>query len=179
MRFSKVEMRKSKTPDFRIFKEGQFILYCEAKHVQYDHWLDKQLATARPLELVGGLRHDPIFNRLSGHIHQAAGQFDAVNHEREFPNVLVLTNSDEHCGFPDLLGVLTGNFYAESGAVEPIYRSVSEGRIREEKLTIDLYVWFNEWKGSEQKGSIFFNRSKHYAVLCGLLSSDPSQQRRV
>ena len=180
MRFSKAERRKSKTPDFRVFKGDQFILYCEAKHVQHDDWLDKQLATAKPLELVGGLRPDPIFNRLSSHIHQAAQQFDGVNHEHESPNVLVFANSDNHCGFPDLLGVLTGNFYAESGAVYAIYKNVSEGRIREEKLLIDLYLWFDEWKGSQQKGSVFLNeRSKHFAALCALLGYGPSQLRHV
>jgi hypothetical protein len=180
MRFSKAETRNSKTPDFRIFKEEQFVLYCEAKHVRHDDWLDKQLATAKPLEIVGGLRHDPVFNRLAEDIHQAAQQFDAVNHEREVPNVLVFTNSDRQCGFEDLVGVLTGNFYAESGEVEPIYRNVSEGRIREDKLVVDLYVWLNEWKGSQQKGSLFFIRdSKHYAVLCSWLGSDPSRHHRV
>ena len=39
------------------------------------------------------------------------------------------------------MSVLTGNFHAEGGGVEPIYEEISEGRIREEKLTIDLYVW--------------------------------------
>src|ERR1035441_7478237 len=138
-RFNEVEMRRSKTPDFRVFKDSTFVLYCEAKHVQYDQWLDMQLADAEPLEIVGGARHDPIFNRLADHIHTAAKQFDAVNHGRKFPNILVFTNSDRQCGFPDLLSVLTGNFYSENGAAEPIYKAVSEGRIREEKLTIDLY----------------------------------------
>jgi hypothetical protein len=179
-RFSKAEMRRGKTPDFRVFKLDEMVLYCEAKHVQHDDWLDRQLEDAQPLEMVGGLRHDPIFNRLAEHIHHAAKQFDAVNHDHEYPNVLVFTNSDAHCGFPDLLAVLTGNFYAESGAVEPIYKNVSEGRIREEKFTIDLYVWFNEWKGAEQKGSCFFNNgSRHYAKLCSLLGSDPTRHRRV
>jgi hypothetical protein len=173
-------MRQSKTPDFRVFKDSVFVLYCEAKHVQYDEWLDKQLENAQPLEIVGGSRHDPIFNRLADRIHDAAKQFDAVNRDREFPNVLVFTNSDTHCGFPDLLGVLTGNFYAESGALEPIYKGVSEGRIRDEKLTIDLYVWFNERRGSQQKGSVFFNDgSKHYAALCTLLGSDSAEHRHV
>jgi hypothetical protein len=179
-RFSKAEMRRGKTPDFRVSKLSQLVLYCEAKHVQHDDWLDQQLEDAQPLEIVGGLRHDPIFNRLAEHIHHAAKQFDAVNHDHEYANVLVFTNSDAHCGFPDLLAVLTGNFYAESGAVEPIYKNVSEGRIREEKFTVDLYVWFNEWKGTEQKGSCFFNNgSRHYATLCSLLGSDPARHRRV
>lgn len=179
-RFKKAEMRRGKTPDFRVFKAGQLVLYCEAKHVQFDDWLDSQLNEAQPLQIVGGLRHDPIFNRLAEHVHYAAKQFDAVNHDHESPNVLVFTNSDTHCGFPDLLAVLTGNFYAEGGAVEPIYRNVSEGRIREDKFTIDLYIWFNEWKGPDQRGSFFFNStSEHYSALCSLLGSDAQQHRRV
>jgi hypothetical protein len=88
----------------------------------------------------GGLRHDPIYNRLADRIHEAAKELHAVNLDHEFPNVLIFTNSDTHCGFTDLLGVLTGNFYAEGGTIEPIYKEISEGRIREEKPTIDLYV---------------------------------------
>jgi hypothetical protein len=173
-------MRRGKTPDFRAFKGNDFVLYCESKHLQYDEWLENQLKTAKPLEIVGGLRHDPIFNRLADRIHDATKQFGAVNHDHEFPNVLVFTNSDTHCGFPDLLGLLTGNFYAEGGGIEPIYKEVSEGRIREEKLTIDLYVWLNEWKGDQQKGSAFFTESsEHYVSLSALLGSDPARHRHV
>jgi len=175
-----MEMRQGKTPDFRVFKGTEFVLYCESKHVQYDEWLDKQLADAQPLEIVGGLRHDPIYNRLADRIHDAAKQFEAVNPDRQFPNVLIFTNSDTHCGFPDLLSVLTGNFYAEGGVVDPIFKQISEGRIREEKLTIDLYVWLNEWKGKQQKGSLYFIAgSKHYAALSALLGSDPANHRHV
>jgi hypothetical protein len=53
-RFSKAEMRQGKTPDFRVFKAVEFVFYCESKHVQYDEWRDKQLADAKPLEIVGG-----------------------------------------------------------------------------------------------------------------------------
>jgi hypothetical protein len=179
-RFSKMEMRQGKTPDFRVFKGVEFVLYCESKHVQYDEWLDKQLADAQPQEIVGGLRHDPIYNRLADRIHDAAKQFESANPDRPFPNVLIFTNSDTHCGLPDLLSVLTGNFYAESGAVDPIFKQISEGRIREEKLMIDLYVWLNEWKGKQQKGTLYFNAgSKHYAALSASLGSDPANHRRV
>lgn len=179
-RITKSEMRHGKTPDFRVFKGTEFVLYCESKHVQYDEWLDKQLENAQPLEIVGGLRHDPVYNRLADRIHDAAKQFEAVNPDRQFPNILIFTNSDTHCGFPDLLSVLTGKFYAEGGIVDPIFNQISEGRIREEKLTIDLYVWLNEWKGKQQKGTLYFNSgSKHYAALSALLGSDPAQHRHL
>ena len=76
------------------------------------------MLSAKPLQIVGGLRHDPTFNRLAGHVHEAAKQFHAVSADHEFPTVLVFSNSDTHCGFTDLLSVLTGNFYADGGTVE-------------------------------------------------------------
>lgn len=178
-RFSKEELRKGKTPDFRVFKSGELVSYCEAKHVQHDDWLDKQLREARPLEIVGGLRADPIYNRLTEHIHKAAQQFAAVNPARELPNVLVFVNSDKVCDNRDLVSVMTGDAHIEGGGAEPIYTAYSEGRIREEKFTIDLYVWFDEDKGEGQKGFHYFIADgKHYGRLCELLGSDPTGHRR-
>src|ERR1700756_1314742 len=77
-RFSKSQMRQSKTPDFRVFRQTELVAYCEAKLVRPDDWLDKQI-DALPGELVGGLRPDPVFNRLTTHIHKAVQQFNAVN----------------------------------------------------------------------------------------------------
>lgn len=74
-----------------------------------------QVNSAAPGELVGGARNDPIFNRLTADIHEAVKQFDAVNRDQEYPNVLALVNHDDMCGFNDVLGILTGNFYASDG----------------------------------------------------------------
>ena len=132
-RFSKQEMRVQKTPDFRVFRNTELVAYCEAKHVQHDDWLDKQMEGARPLQIVGGSRPVPIFNRLTAHIHHAAQQCAAVNPDRRYPNLLVLANSDKHCTFHgDLIGVLTGNFYGKGGVVEPIFEQYANGRIRNE-----------------------------------------------
>jgi hypothetical protein len=106
-RFSKEEQRKGKTPDFRVFQKSDLVAYCEAKHVQEDDWLDEQLEGAQPLEIVGGMRPDPIFNRLTAHIHTAAKQFAAVNPNRDYPNILFLLNPDRVCKMVDLLAVLT------------------------------------------------------------------------
>lgn len=180
-RFTKEEMRAGKTPDFQLFRNADLVAYCEAKHIQYDDWLDKQLKEARPLEIVGGSRPDPVFNRLTSHIHQAAQQFAAVNPGRKLPNVLVLANSDKHCTFHgDLIGVLTGNFYAKGGAVEPIFEQYSSGRIRLEKQTIDLYVWRDCWTGAGQRPRLWFwENSPHYLRVCTLVGSDTAQHRKV
>lgn len=168
-RFSKVEMRQGKTPDFRVRKGKEIVLLCEAKHVQRDEWLDKQLEKAGPMELVGGLRPDPIYNRLSNHIHEAAQQFNAVNPNHAYPNVLVFANSDRQCGAEDLRGVITGNFYARGGAVEPIYTQYSNGRIREEKFVIDAYIWWDDWKTAGKFTRYLWSGSAHTETIKTLL----------
>jgi hypothetical protein len=160
-------MRASKTPDYRVLKSADLVACCEAKHVQYDEWLDKQLVDAQPLQLVGGARHDPIFNRLTTHTHEAHKQFIAVNPRHDHPNILVFANSDRHCTFSDLLGVLTGNFYGAGGVVEPIFKEYSDGRIMFEKMTIDVYVWWNDWQAVERLW--FWRNSQHYANVSALL----------
>jgi len=178
-RFSKQQMRIGKTPDFRVIKDNDLVAYCEAKHVQHDEWLDDQLKGVPPVTLVGGPRPDPIFNRLTAHIHKAAQQFVAVNPVRQYPNILVFANSDSQCTFQgDLLGVLTGNCYGAGGVVEPIFQEFSNGRIREEKLTIDVYVWQDSWKNAQPR-LWFWRDSRHYASICGILGSDPVAHRKV
>jgi hypothetical protein len=102
-RFTEQEMRQGKTPDFRVFKGAEFAAYSEAKHVQEDKWLEDQLKAAPPMTIVGGSRHDPAFNRLSGHIHEAAKQFEAVNPSHDYPvseRVNNVANDGHECSEP-------------------------------------------------------------------------------
>ncbi len=122
-RFAKCEMRQGRTPDFRVFKNEEFLFYCEVKHVEQDRWIESQMEHSLPRQIVGGVRPDPIFNRLTDDIHNAFQQFHAVNPRRQSPNVLFFYNSDRKCEVLDLFAVLEGNFYAADGVIEPCYRN--------------------------------------------------------
>jgi len=96
-----------------------------------------------------------------------------------YPNVLAIVNGDSAAGFTDLIQVLTGNAYCESGEVIPMFREFLEGRILEEKLRVHLYLWFNDWKpGDPQK---FFPEvhAAHQAALCRYLSVDSAAMKRL
>lgn len=170
-RFSKQEMKSGKTPDFRVFSADELQLYCEVKNPEKDTWLNDQLDQAEVGRLVGGLRKDPVFNRLTAHIHKAAKQFDAVNQDQELPNVLAFHNEDEHSGFLDLLAVTTGNFFAEGGDVFPIYKNFSEGRVKQDVEKVHLFIWLDAHKPHRFLFNII--NSKHQNGLCGLFGFDP------
>ena len=139
----KEELGRGKTPDYRVYKGGDLFGYCEVKNAQKDTWLDDKLDKAVPYEIVGGLRKDPVFNRLSTHIHKARKQFDAVNADENLPNILSFYNEDKQSGFLDLMAVTTGYFFAEGGAVFPIYKNVSEGRVKKDIEKIHLFIWLD------------------------------------
>ena len=172
-KFSKEELGNGKTPDYRVYKDDELFSYCEVKNAQKDTWLDDKLDKAEPGEIVGGLRKDPVFNRLSAHIHKARKQFDAVNADEKLPNILSFYNEDKQSGFLDLMAVTTGNFFAEGGAVFPIYKHVSEGRIKEDIEKIHLFIWLDAHKPHR----FLFNttNAKFQSELCATFGFDPEK----
>ncbi len=177
-RFSKDDMRKSRTPDFRVFEGDILKFYCEVKTIDYDKWLDNRLAEVPPGTIAGGLRSDPIFNRLVDDIHTAIKQFDAINPDVEFPNVLALVNHDRLCGVQDLWSVLTGCFIGEGGTADYIYPQYSEGKLKEEKQRIHLYLWVDEFVGTKYVFNQSGNRP-HEVNLCTLFGIDPKAIRKI
>lgn len=173
-RFSQAETLAGKTPDFRVSQAGKLVAFCEAKSPR-DDWLDDQLDTAEPLELVGGLRNDPIFNRIARHVKKAAAQFDAVNEARTLPNILVFVNHDRASNYNDLRETLTGMFHAAGGERFPTMTHISEGRLRMTKYRIDLYAWIDAQTHRVQ-GYVFCEASPDYRkALCNLLALDASK----
>ncbi|MBN8734316.1 MAG: hypothetical protein J0L64_27525 [Acidobacteria bacterium] len=178
-RFTKAEMRQGKTPDFRVYSGDDLAFYCEVKTAQEDEWLDKQLAAAPPLTLGGGSRPDPTYNRISNYISSAVGQLDAVNPSMDYPNVLAIVNGDDGAGFTDLIQVLTGNASCESGELIPMFREYSEGRIRESKLRVHLYLWFNEWQEREPWKFFPEVHPDHHAAMCRYTNVNPAELKRL
>jgi hypothetical protein len=179
--FGKSEMRDLKTPDFRLSRDGVDLALCEVKSFQRDEWLENQMKGAKPGEAAGGLRNDPIFNRISNAIHTAVKQFESVNSDHRLLNFLVLMNHDTSARSEDLDRVLTGFEDPRHGNFERTCEQFSDGRIREEKSKIDLYVWADILKDGRF-------RAREYRVLgnpatqtqvCDLLQIDRNQVTQI
>lgn len=161
--FQKQERRNGKTPDFRVLQNEAFAFFCEVKTIEKD--------------MVEGLRNDPIFNRLTDDIHTAMKQFDAVNPKVETPNVLAFVNHDRSSGFLDLINVLTGNFIDENDQPHPIYKQFSEGRIKDEKARIHLFLWLDDFKPER----LLFSQthSGFHKQLCGRFGVNPNDIKQI
>lgn len=120
-RYSKMERRASRTPDFKVFSGDNLAFYCEVKTSQEDTLLNDLLENAEPGKLVGGTRNDSTYNRIASYIHDSVSQFDAVNPAMELPNVLAIVNGDSEADITDLDQIFTGNAYCNDGTVWPMF----------------------------------------------------------
>jgi hypothetical protein len=179
--FSKSEIGKSKTPDFRLFRDGRHVGFCEVKSSRPDERLNNKLAAVEAPQIVGVIDlRVSIYNRLSDDIKEAAKQFYAVNPTREFPNILVLINRDSSSRFADLHETLIGfhDYSGEDGLVRDYSQmSVAEGHmIGKRKYCIDLYVWIDWLKGHRPPRPCYvFGDIVFRAKVCGWLGIDPSK----
>ena len=136
--FSKEERKQSKTPDFRVFRGDAFVFYAEVKTIDAEQW-----STQSTDESSEHAWQDPTYNRLATKVHEAARQFQAVNPDGQHPNVLIFVNFASSAKYGDLLSVVTGYLHSDDGGRRPIFGKYAEGRIRNERDDIDLYVWID------------------------------------
>lgn len=154
--FGKHEIGKHETPDFRVFnKTKELAFFCEVKSIARDEWVDKNLPPAPPGGISTAIRveDDSTYNTLTFKINKAVKQFEAVNPNRDYPNVLVFVNHDHKRNFDDLKNVLDVD--------NPIFKPFSRGRIKDKKFQIHLYIWLDDF----EKVQMLFTKSSYLEKL--------------
>src|SRR4051812_40607538 len=74
----KIKESDTKTPDFEVYSEDNLLFYREEKTLEYDDFV--------------GEKNDSSRNAISSHIKKAQEQFEQVNPDHKYPNVLVINN---------------------------------------------------------------------------------------
>jgi hypothetical protein len=130
------ERLAGKMPDFRVMYRDTLAGFVELKSPR-DDWLDSRFAEVEALpdderpEIVGGMRDDPIWNRLGRLIKKAAKQFAAVAKDSDVPRILVIINHDRATRMEDLRVTFRGyetcsqgqRFYINEGAAEGVRKA--------------------------------------------------------
>jgi hypothetical protein len=174
--FTREELLRGKTPDRRVLLAGELAAFTEIKSPR-DDWMEERFEEAAPGEMVGGLRADPIFNRIRRHIRTASEQFDAVNPSREHPNILVLVNHDTMSDYRDLRETVTGYFHADTGERFPTMKREADRLI--EKNSIDAIAWIDA-RDRRLEGYMLNEQATPNLTtqVCALLGVDPANIRR-
>lgn len=181
-RFGKTEVGRGRTPDFRVFDAGgRLAFYCEVKTIQggsqFERDVNEALSKGAVYGPTGGSGRDTGQSRIADRIREAVKQFNAVNPQREYPNVLAIVNTNDEIDFTYLRAAVTGCEYSASGPV-PMFQGISEGRICQDKLRIDLYLWFDR-ADAQPFGLFTGSNAGHLEALCSYLRIDPKQIRRL
>lgn len=170
----KIPRGSGRTADLQVLKNGVLVAYCELKSPR-DEWLDKLLDLAKPFQIVGGGREDPIFKKIRKHANKASKQFESVNPTRLVPNVLVFVNHDDMSDFGDLRETFTGLFHAADGSRHITILNIATS-LKRAKTQIDLCVWI-DGKSSSVQG-YYFNRDStpnYLNQLCVLMRKNPAE----
>jgi hypothetical protein len=148
-RYSSAEMKTyGKTPDFRVYKNGKLVFFCEVKSL-----FDGE--TKNP-------KQDPSYNKIINKIHEAIAQLSSVNTGREYPNILAFVDHELGTDSDDLSSVLDGYYYSDNGEKHKINNYLDE-----KKYMIDLFIWI------EDKPRLFFvTASPFKEQLCSIFGAD-------
>jgi hypothetical protein len=171
--FTKEEKSKSKTPDFKVFKGRKLVFFCEVKTIDKDAWIEELKLKAPSNGKIFSERGDPKYNCISNKIYEAVKQFDAVNADQKYPNVLIFINYNDNCRLFDLECVLVGSLSNKSGRKIPFFKAYSNGKIKLKKLHVHLYLWIDEVKNVYWR--FIFDNKKNLDNLCTCFNIKPSQ----
>jgi len=142
-------LKRGKTPDFKLFKNGELVGFCEVKSPRDDFAFEGPASGEVVIR-----RNLPYHRKIGSHIKQAAAQFQAVNPSHDHPNILVFVSHSPDISRGDLHMVVTG-----LPAPEPRKRVFMLGRKMQEQVhdaarKVDLFLWIDAEKGTCQRVSV-------------------------
>jgi hypothetical protein len=159
--FSGGALRRGKTPDFRLVKHGDLQAFCELKSPRDDFLFE--LPQQDGFAIRANL---PFHRKLGSHIRYAAQQFDAVNPDREFPNILVFVNHSPDIARRDIHATVAGLPGPDGKRIFMLSRKMQE-QVLNAARKIDLFLWIDAPKRTCQHVSI--NGAVHQAAALDLL----------
>lgn len=135
------------TADFELISDGKVVAVAELKTFQPGDAAEVGLDCQDDELIAGVLDNDNGTERVGNAINKAAKQLRGY----ECPKVLVLLNFDECMDECDLVAAYRGELnYSGSDGRRTVDRSaarVAEGRIKEKKRLIDVFLWVDGRSG--------------------------------
>lgn len=143
--------KTTKTPDYKVMKNGELKGYCELKSPR-DDWIFSVPKDIKPGEIREEHREDPTAHALARIIGKAAAQFDAVNPDHAQANILVIMSHARLRGPADL-HLAIGGVPMPDGTrryllVDPNEKDFDKAFAKQKKLMddarkIDLFYWID------------------------------------
>jgi large subunit ribosomal protein L30 len=139
--YSDTELRRGKTPDFKLLVNGELRGFCEMKSPRDD------LVFETPAEGEVAVRENlPFYRKLGSHIRYAAEQFGAVNPYHKHPNVLAFVTHCPDIERRDLLATIAGLPVPGSDRRIFMLSRKMQQQVLDAVRRIDLFLWIDAQK---------------------------------
>jgi hypothetical protein len=143
--YSDAELKKGKTPDFKLFVNGALRGFCEMKSPRDDFIFET------PAEDEAAVRENlPYYRKLGGHIRHAAEQFGAVNPDHKLPNVLALVSHCPDIERRDLMATIAGLLVPGSDRRIFMLSRKMQQQVLDAARRIDLFLWIDAQKRTRE-----------------------------
>jgi hypothetical protein len=143
--YSDAELRRGKTPDFKLFVNGDQPGFCEMKSPRDDFVFEKPVAGQAAVR-----ENLPHYRKLGGHIRHAAKQFGAVNSDHKVPNVLAFVTHCPDIGQRDLLATIAGLPVPGSDRRPFMLSRKMQQQVMDAARHIDLFLWIDAQKRTRE-----------------------------
>jgi large subunit ribosomal protein L30 len=155
-------LKRGKTPDFKLMKDGKLCGFCEMKSPRDDFIL------AAPETGGMAVRENlPFYRKLGSLIINAAKQFDAENSVHEQPSILVFVSHTPKIGRRDLIATIAGLPVPGGKPVYLLGRKM-QNQVMAAARKVDLFLWIDANAGACQH--LTSGDAKHRAAALALLA---------
>jgi len=162
-RYDDAALKKGKTPDFKLLKDGKLCGFCEMKSPRDDFILK-----APKLGGVAIRKNLPFHRKLGSHVRNAAKQFDAENADHAHPNIVVFVSHTPEIQRRDLIATIAGLPVPGSSKRLFMLGKKMQKQVIEAASKVDLFIWIDPKTGIWQHLSP--NDAKHRAAALQLLN---------
>ncbi len=160
-RYSEEELKRGKTPDFKLYKDGQLCGYLELKSPRDDYMFEHPAAV--DVEIRKNL---PFHRKLGSHIRHAGSQFCAVNPDHSVPNIMIFVTHSSDIERRDLHATIAGLPAPDGKRIFMLSRKMQE-QVLNAARKVDLFLWIDAEKGTCQHVSV--NGAPHLKAALDLL----------
>jgi len=146
------------TPDYKVRKDGELVLYCEVKSV---------LTETHP---EFGLLWQTLYNSLTADVHKAAKQFQAVNPDRTVPNVLIWMSHNFQINVNSFVDLAQGKIQIDNIEIADLGR-YTRGRFQQDIDNIDMVIWIGPGGSDDMTFVMLTQIAERQATLQHLFAS--------
>lgn len=160
--YSDADLKRGKTPDFKLMKDDTLRAYCEMKSPRDDYVFQI------PADGGPAIRKNvPFYRKIASHVRNASQQLKAVNPDHDLPNIVAFVSHCRDIERRDLIATIAGLQVPDSNRRFFLLGRKLQKQAINAALSVDLFLWVDAVGQTLQHLSV--NGAQHQQAALDLL----------